>query len=113
MPGQAGQADLSFSGTRASGWRMASAVMGSRSQPTDFREVRLMPSGTPAAALAGITALASAGAVACSAQEGTGQGTGGSASAARTVHAAYTATTNAKTASYTLKGTVRAASAGG
>jgi hypothetical protein len=37
----------------------------------------------------------------------------GSASAARTVQAAYTATTNTKTANYTLKGTVRSASTGG
>jgi hypothetical protein len=74
-----------------------------------------MRSGAPVAAVAAITALATAGAVACSSSshEGKAQATGGSASATRTVQAAYTATTNAKTASYTLKGTVRPAGAGG
>ncbi len=53
-----------------------------------------MRSGTPVAAVAGIVALASAGAVACTSQPGTGRVLAGSAGAARAVQAAYTATSD-------------------
>src|SRR5260221_5013186 len=69
-----------------------------------------MRSGTPVAAVAGIVALASAGAVACTSQPGTGRALAGSARAARAVRAAYTATSNTRTATYRLEATVQAKS---
>jgi hypothetical protein len=72
-----------------------------------------MRSGTPVAAVAGIVALASAGAVACTSQPGTGRALAGSAGAARAVQAAYTATSNTRTATYRLEATVQAKSAAG
>src|SRR5258708_1785852 len=72
-----------------------------------------MRSGTPVAAVAGIVALASAGAVACTSQPGTGRVLAGSAGAARAVQAAYTATSDTRTATYRLEATVQAKSAAG
>jgi hypothetical protein len=68
---------------------------------------------TRAAAAAGMVALVTAGAAACGSHPGAGRAPGGSATAAHAVRAAYTATTEAKTATFRLDAAIQAKSASG
>jgi hypothetical protein len=77
------------------------------------KEAWLMRSGTRVAALAGAAALVTAVGAACESHPGAGRATGGSAAAAQAVRAAYTATVNAKTATFRLDATIHAKSASG
>jgi hypothetical protein len=72
-----------------------------------------MRSGTRVAAVAGTAALATAAAAACGSHPAAGRATGSSAAAAQAVRAAYTVTTNTKTATFRLDATIQAKSAGG
>src|SRR5215469_9787492 len=72
-----------------------------------------MRRGMRVAAVAGMAAMAMAGVAACGSHPGAGRATGRSAGAGRTVLAAYTATTNAKTAAFRLDASIEATSSGG
>jgi hypothetical protein len=72
-----------------------------------------MRSGMPVAAMAGTAALVTAAAAACGSHPAAGQGPRGSVAAAHAVQAAYTATTNTKTATFRLDATIQAKSASG